>query len=64
MTEEQKVEARKQREALKAAAANAKTTVYIQYKGMEGGVPRSFRTMAATNPIQHIFKTEIMNSET
>lgn len=38
MTEEQKAEARKQREALKAAAANAKTTVYIQYKGMEGGV--------------------------
>ena len=38
MTEEQKAEARKQREALKAAAANAKTTVYIQYKGMENGV--------------------------
>lgn len=38
MTEEQKAEARKQREALKAAAANAKTTVYIQYKGMEDGV--------------------------
>lgn len=38
MTEEQKAEARKQREALKAAAVNAKTTVYIQYEGMEDGV--------------------------
>ena len=38
MTEEQKAEARKQREALKAAAADAKTTVYIQFKGMEDGV--------------------------
>ena len=38
MTEEQKAEARKQREALKAADADAKTTVYIQFKGMEEGV--------------------------
>lgn len=38
MTEEQKAEARKQREELKAAAANAKTTVYIQYGGTESGV--------------------------
>lgn len=38
MTEEQKAEARKQREVLKAAAVNAKTTVYIQYKGMEDSV--------------------------
>lgn len=38
MTEEQKAEARKQREELNAAAVSAKTTVYIQYKGMEDGV--------------------------
>ena len=38
VTEEQKAQARKEREELKATAASAKTTVYIQFKGMEDGV--------------------------
>ena len=37
-TGEQKAEARKERKEPKAAAANVKTTVYIQFKGMEDGV--------------------------
>ena len=61
MTEEQKAEARRQREALKAAAANAKTTVYIQYEGMEDGVDdlvaaarADYRTTHKRKPISSI----------
>ena len=63
MTEEQKAEARKRREELKAAAAAAavKTTVYIQYKGMEEGVEdlvaaarADYRTVHKRKPIESI----------
>lgn len=53
MTEEQKAEARKQREALKAAAANAKTTVYIQYKGKEDGVDDLVEAARADYRVAH-----------
>ena len=51
MTEEQKAEARKKREALKAAGA--KTTVYIQYRGMEDGVDDLVEAARADYRIAH-----------
>lgn len=38
MTGEQKAQSRKEREELKVAADSAKTSIYIQYKGMEDGI--------------------------
>lgn len=53
MTEEQKAETKKQREEMKAAAASAKTTVYIQYQGMEDGVDDLVATARADYKATH-----------